>query len=128
MPQNTVVRSGVNNYAIPELGYDLSSPKVGDVFTEKGFLSTAVHRNKGFQQDYNLVICVPKGANGFYAEPYSAFCFGGRNWNGKDITPLQNEVEVILQSPPHDFELSKPSINKNGQWFIDMEVIGQPTF
>lgn len=91
---------------------DMLKGKIGE---QKAFMSTA-HSKWGFVDDgkeakrdvvYNI-FC-PKGTKGIYTEPYSAFCFGGRNWNGKDITPLQNEVEVILQSPP-DFELSKPSI------------------
>ena len=97
----------------------------GKIGEQKAFMSAAHSKSSGFVDDgkeakrdvvYNI-FC-PKGTKGIYTEPYSAFCFGGRNWNGKDITPLQNEVEVILQSPPpttfykapHDFELLKPSI------------------
>lgn len=126
MPQNTVVRRGVNNYAIPELGYDLSSLKVGDVFTDKGFLSTAVHRNKGFHQDYNLVICVPKGAKGFYAEPlshYTDYCrFDYKTntlWDGKSVETIGGEAEWIGQRGSQ-FKVLK----KSGKT-IYLQMIGQ---
>lgn len=126
MPQNTVVRRGVNNYAIPELGYDLSSLKVGDVFTDKGFLSTAVHRNKGFHQDYNLVICVPKGAKGFYVEPlshYTDYCrFDYKTntlWEGKSVETISREAEWIGQRGSQ-FKVLK----KSGKT-IYLQMIGQ---
>lgn len=126
MPQNTVVRRGVNNYAIPELGYDLSSLKVGDVFTDKAFLSTAVHRDKGFRQDYNLVICVPKGAKGFYAEPFSHYTdYGKFNfitndlWDGKSIEDIGRDAEWIGQRGSR-FKVLKKSGNT-----IYLQMIGQ---
>ena len=126
MPQNTVVRRGVNNHAIPELGYDLSSLKVGDVFTDKGFLSSAVHRNKGFHQDYNLVICVPKGAKGFYAEPfshYTDYCrFDYKTntlWDGKSVETIGGEAEWIGQRGSQ-FK----ALKKSGKT-IYLQMIGQ---
>lgn len=104
MPQNTVVRRGVDNYMINELGYDLSKLKTGDVFTDKAFLSTAVHREKGFFYEYNFVICVPKGAKGFYAEPLSHYTdsckFNYRTndlWDGKSVETIGSEAEWIGQ-------------------------------
>lgn len=126
MPQNTVVRRGVNDYAIKELGYNLSSVKVGDVFVDKGFLSTAVHRNKGFNQNYNLVICVPKGAKGFYAEPLSHYTDQGRFnyqtknlWDGKSIETIGGEAEWIGQRGSQ-FKVLK----KSGRT-IYLQMIGQ---
>ena len=126
MPQNTVVRRGVNDYAINELGYNLSSVKVGDVFVDKGFLSTAVHRNKGFNQNYNLVICVPKGAKGFYAEPLShytdqcKFNYQTKNlWDGKSIETIGGEAEWIGQRGSQ-FKVLK----KSGRT-IYLQMIGQ---
>lgn len=126
MPQNTVVRRSVNDYAINELGYNLSSVKVGDVFVDKGFLSTAVHRNKGFNQNYNLVICVPKGAKGFYAEPLShytdqcRFNYQTKNlWDGKSIETIGGEAEWIGQRGSQ-FKVLK----KSGRT-IYLQMIGQ---
>ena len=126
MPQNTVVRRGVNDYAINELGYNLSNVKVGDVFVDKGFLSTAVHRNKGFNQNYNLVICVPKGAKGFYAEPLShytdqcRFNYQTKNlWDGKSIETIGGEAEWIGQRGSQ-FKVLK----KSGRT-IYLQMIGQ---
>lgn len=72
--QAMVVRRGTGDYPIPELGYySLSELKVGDTFVDGAFLSTAVHKDYGFGQTYNLVIVVPKGAQGVYAEPFSHY-------------------------------------------------------
>lgn len=104
MPQNTVVRRGVSNFTIDSLGYDLGNLKKGDVFVDKGFLSTAVHRHKGFSESYNLVIVVPKGAKGVYAEPFSHFtdCYkfdydDGVIWDGKSVEKIDSEMEWIGQ-------------------------------
>lgn len=126
MPQNTVVRRGVNDFAIKELGYNLSNVKVGDVFVDKGFLSTAVHRKKGFFQRYNLVICVPKGANGFYAEPLSHFTdnykFNYQTktlWDGKSVEKIGHEAEWIGQRGS-EFKVLKKEGNT-----IYLQMIGQ---
>lgn len=126
MPQNTVVRRGVKDYAIQELGYRLSNVKVGDVFTDKGFLSTAVHRSKGFSQDYNLVICVPKGARGFYVEPlshytdYGKFDFKSKTlWDGKSVEIIREEAEWIGQRGSQFKVIKKEGRN------IYLQLIGQ---
>lgn len=104
MPQNTVVRRGVSNLTIDSLGYDLGNLKKGDVFVDKGFLSTAVHRHKGFSESYNLVIVVPKGAKGVYAEPFSHYTDyhkfdydDGVIWDGKSVEKINSEMEWIGQ-------------------------------
>lgn len=109
MPQNTVVRRGVDDYNIEEFGYKFSQLKIGDEFTDKGFLSTSVHRNKGFLgTQHNLVIVVPKGAQGFYAEPFSHYTdawkfYYGSNpkdanlWDGISKEFLDKELEWIGQ-------------------------------
>lgn len=104
MPQNTVVRRGVSNFTIDSLGYDLGNLKKGDVFVDKGFLSTAVHRHKGLSESYNLVIVVPKGAKGVYAEPFSHYTDyhkfdydDGVIWDGKSVEKINSEMEWIGQ-------------------------------
>ena len=99
-----VVRRGTSNYFIPELGKDLIQVKPGDVFTDGGFLSTACHRNKGFNLDMNMVILVPKGARGAFAEPFShytdsyKFDFNSKNlWDGNSKENINSEFEWIGQ-------------------------------
>lgn len=103
MPQNTVVRRGVSSFEINELGYGLGELKIGDVFVDKGFLSTAIHRAGGFHDTYNLVIVVPKGAKGVYAEPfshytdYNKFEYDGKIWDGESVESVRSEMEWIGQ-------------------------------
>lgn len=68
-----VVRRGTGDYYIPEIGKNLSDVEVGDVFIDGGFLSSAVHRDRGFSRSYNMVIIVPKGAQGIYAKNFSHY-------------------------------------------------------
>lgn len=106
--QDMVVRRGVGDYLIKSLGRNLSDVKVGDVFVDKGFLSTGAHREKGFSKKIEMVICVPKGAQGVFAEPFShytdnnKFSFGGgaykKNlWNGVSKEEIKGEFEWIGQ-------------------------------
>lgn len=108
MPENTVVRRGTKDFDIPELGCRLKDVKAGDVFTDKAFLSTSVHRECGFSSPFNLIILVPKGARGFYAEPFSSFTddgrftYGGEGgkpvlWNGVSKEAIRTELEWIGQ-------------------------------
>lgn len=103
MPQNTVVRRGVGSFEINELGYGLGDLKVGDIFVDKGFISTAIHRSGGFSDSYNLVIVVPKGAKGVYAEPfshytdYNKFEYDGEIWDGESVESVRSEKEWIGQ-------------------------------
>jgi len=112
MPENFVVRRGVKNFTIKELGYGLDKLKAGDVFVDKGFLSTSIHKTKGFSSDgkagFNFVIVVPKGAQGFYAEPFSHYTddkkfthHGGISkanlWDGVSKEQIRDEQEWIGQ-------------------------------
>ena len=103
VPQNMIVRRGTTGFHIQELGKDLSQVQVGDVFTDKAFLSTAAHREKGFFRTFNLVITVPKGAQGAFAEPFSHFTdyrkfdYNGTLWDGKSKETIEDEFEWIGQ-------------------------------
>jgi len=120
-----------------EFGLDLYSyrnnPKglKGAIGTQKAFTSTGHTKSWGFVDDgkkasasvvYNIYC--PQGTKGIYTEPYSAFGTGGRNWDGKSKSALGKEVEVILQRGTK-FRVIDAEY-KNGQWFIDMEIIEQP--
>lgn len=103
-PQNMVVRRGTDDYKISELGKRLSEVKKGDVFIDGGFLSTAAHREKGFLRSINMVIVVPKGAQGAFAEPFSHYTDSGKFkyeldklWTGKTKESVQQEFEWIGQ-------------------------------
>lgn len=100
-PNDLVVRRGVNNYYIPEIGKDLRDIVIGDEFTEPGFLSTAVHRDKGFYESYNMIIIVPAGTPGFYAETCShyndngKYYYTGDIWDGATKETIGGEQEWI---------------------------------
>jgi hypothetical protein len=102
-PQNMIVRRGTDSFHIQELGKDLSQVQVGDVFTDKAFLSTAAHREKGFFRTFDLVITVPKGAQGAFAEPFSHFTdshkfdYNGKLWDGSSKEAIRSEFEWIGQ-------------------------------
>ena len=127
MPRNIVVRRGVDNYMIPELSKYLGQLKPGDEFIEGGFLSTAMHRSKGFLScDYEFKIVVPKGSKGVFAEPYSYYndyCmqydYRKRIWNGSDIQEIGNEFEW------HGQRGSKFRVIKKEGNTIYLEMIGQ---
>lgn len=125
-PRDMVVRRGVDDYKVPELARMLSQVKEGDVLTEKGFLSTACHREKGFFQELEMVILVPKGARGIYAEPFSHYTDSGcydiewdEIWNGTDKQSIGNEFEWIGQRGCQ-FKVLK----KTGRRII-LQLIGQ---
>jgi hypothetical protein len=132
MPQNTVVRRGIReSWTINELGYGLDKLKVGDVFVDKGFLSTAVHPKKGFTDlKYEFIVVVPKGAQGFYAEPFShytdygKFTYGNNPkyanlWDGKSKEVIRGEQEWIGQRG------SKLKVLKKIGNTIYLQLIGQ---
>lgn len=125
-PRDMVVRRGVDDYKVPELARMLSQVKEGDVLTEKGFLSTACHREKGFFHELEMVILVPKGARGIYAEPFSHYTDSGcydfewdEIWNGTDKQPIGCEFEWIGQRGCQ-FKVLK----KTGRRII-LQLIGQ---
>jgi hypothetical protein len=104
--------------------------KPGDVFIDKGFFSTAVHRDKGFTKSYNFVVVVPKGTQGFYAEPFSHYTdsckFSYDNnaknatlWDGKSKEYIQGEQEWIGQRGMK-FKVLKKTMDT-----IYLQIIGQ---
>ena len=101
--KDMVVRRGTGNFHIKELAKDLRDVKVGDVFTDKAFLSTACHRDKGFFESVEMIIVVPKGARGAFAEPFSHFTdyhrfdFKGELWDGISVERINSEFEWIGQ-------------------------------
>lgn len=105
--ETIVVRRGTDSFPIAELsGKELSDINVGEIFTEKGFLSTATRTDYGFRKDLDLVIIIPKGSNGIYAEPFShyndslEFSWEGAKpkiWNGKSVETFSSEREWIGQ-------------------------------
>lgn len=123
--ENMIVRRGTGDYYIPELGKYLSSVDVGDVFVDGAFLSTACHKSKGFSQSYNMVIVVPKGACGIFAEPFSHFNsdmrydYEGSIWDGSYKCGIGGEFEWIGQRG-NKFRV----LSKNGKT-IYLEIIGQ---
>lgn len=122
--RNFVVRRGTNNFTIPALGKDLGSLKEGDEFVDGAFLSTAVRVDKGFKEAYNLVIVVPKGAQGVYAEPFTHFNGGSYNysgtiWDGVTKESFGQEREWIGQRG------SKFRVLKKQGHTIYLQMIGQ---
>lgn len=105
VPRDMVVRRGTGNYEIKAIGKWLSEVEEGDVFTEPAFLSTAAHRDKGFFKSIEMVIVVPKGARGAFAEPFSHYndsCSAydydyDRIWDGKTKQSIEDEFEWIGQ-------------------------------
>lgn len=126
--EDMVVRRGTRSYYIPELNKDLSMVKPGDMFTDGAFLSTAAHREKGFYLDYNMIIVVPKGARGAFAEPFShhtdslKFDWGTDIlWDGKSKETIRGEFEWIGQRGCRFKVLKAEGRN------IYMQLIGQLT-
>ena len=105
VPRDMVVRRGTGNYEIKAIGKWLSEVEEGDIFTEPAFLSTAAHRDKGFFKSLEMVIVVPKGARGAFAEPFSHYndsCSAydydyDRIWDGKTKQSIEDEFEWIGQ-------------------------------
>lgn len=123
--KDMVVRRGTGNYYIPELGKDLNMVKVGEEFTDGGFLSTAAHRSKGFDHSINMIIVVPKGARGAFAEPFShytdsyKFDWEGEVWDGVSKESINSEFEWIGQRGSR-FKVLKVDGND-----IYLQMIGQ---
>jgi len=126
LEQDIVVRRGTNDFMIKELGYNLSDVKPGDIFTDKAFLSTAIHKDHGFtNKRINMVIAVPKGARGIYAEPFShytdhsKFNYNGTIWDGVTKEDIRSEVEWIGQKG------SMFKVIRVEMFTIYLEIIGQ---
>ena len=99
-----VVRRGVGNYLDKFSGKLLSSLTEGDEIVDYGFLSTAIADKYGFTGTFNLVIAVPQGAQGVYAEPFSHYTDSGKFewennalWDGLSKETLRHEMEWIGQ-------------------------------
>lgn len=127
VPRDMVVRRGTGDYAIKAIGKMLSEVEEGDVFTEPAFLSTAAHRDKGFFKSLEMVILVPKGARGAFAEPFSHYndsCSAydydyDRIWDGKTKQSIEDEFEWIGQRGSQ-FKVLKKTGNR-----IILQLIGQ---
>ena len=123
--QDMVVRRGTGDYFIPEIGKNLSDVEAGDVFIDGAFLSTACHRDRGFGGSVNMVILVPKGSQGIFAEPFTHYNCGSydfqsnRIWNGKDKVGMGHEFEWIGQRG------SKFKVLKKSGSTIYLQLIGQ---
>ena len=127
VPHDIVVRRGTDNYEIKAIGKWLSQVKEGDIFTEPAFLSTAAHRDKGFFKNFEMVIVVPKGARGAFAEPFSHYndsCSAydydyDRIWDGKTKQSIEDEFEWIGQRGCQ-FKVIEKTRNR-----IILQLIGQ---
>lgn len=123
--QDMVVRRGTSDYFIPEIGKNLSQVEAGDVFIDGAFLSTACHRERGFGGSVNMIILVPKGSQGIFAEPfthYNSGCYdfeSKRIWNGTDKVGMGREFEWIGQRGSK-FKVIKKSGNN-----VYLQLIGQ---
>lgn len=102
---------------------------IGATGKQKCFMSTAHTKSWGFVDDggsatssvvYNIYC--PKGTKGIYTEPYSAYGLVGRKWDGKSNPGIANELEVILQRGAK-LRVAKAEY-QNGQWFIDLDLLG----
>lgn len=125
-PENMVVKRGVTDFEVG--GKWLSDMNVGDEFVDKGFLSTSVHRRGGFIESYDMIICVPKGAKGIYAEPFSHYTDENKFsvidqvkkiWNGRSKESIKSENEWIGQRG------SKLRVIKREGDTIYFELLGQ---
>lgn len=142
---NTEISDLKNQLATKEkslITTDLSQV-IGKEGTNKPFMSTAHTKGYGFVGDgekdvtssfvYNIYC--PKGTKGIYAEPYSRFGSlrsDGYNWDGKSGAHhfgSAKELEVILQRRTKFRILKVERKYNNGayRWFVDIEVIDQPT-
>lgn len=77
-------------------------------FTDKGFFSCGAAKGTGFSGNVIFNIYAPKGTKMLFVGKKSAFKY---------------ENEIIIQRGS-TFRVTKGE-NKNGQWFIDLEVVGQ---
>lgn len=109
---------------------------VGEVGTEKAFLSCGNSKGSGFSGEVIYNLYCPKGTRGLYVEPFSYYGHGvnaksygmngsdGLLWDGKTMqSSFGSEAEVILQRGSK-FKVKK--ITRSGStWFIDIDVVGQ---
>lgn len=126
LPQGMVVRRGTDDYSIRALGKNLSNVNVGDEFVDGAFLSTAMHRTKGLGGAYNMIIVMPKGTKGLFAEPFThyndhnKFDFEtGNLWDGTSVETIGREFEWIAQRG-----CKYKVIKKSGRDIV-LQLIGQ---
>ena len=101
--ENVWVRRGISQRGLEKF-LDIDTVNnindvIGKTFVEKGFMSTAVASDAGFE-GINLKICLPEGTQAIYAEPFSRY--GGTNnngtWDGKQKGRyVGSEAEMIIQ-------------------------------
>lgn len=102
LKESVWVRRGISERGLAKfLDLDIIGQEdiVGKTFVEKGFMSTGVSNDAGFD-GINLKICLPKGTQAVYAEPFSSY--GGTNtngtWDGKQRgSYVGTEAELIIQ-------------------------------
>lgn len=119
------------------------SQVIGKEGINKPFMSTAHTKGYGFvgngeddvTSSFVYNIYCPKGTKGIYTEPYSNFGRlrdKGYEWDGKEGAHSYGvlmELEVLLQRGTK-FRVTKVQRQYNNgayRWFIDVEVIDQPT-
>ena len=126
MPRTTVVRRDLDDYFDKGVGKNISQLGVGDIITDKGFLSTTVKKTSVIANtNIHFVICVPEGAQGLYLEPFSRFtdsgCYSFTNtlWNGVTKESLGNELEWLGQRG------TKMEVIKRKGNFVYLKIIGQ---
>lgn len=97
---------------------------VGMEMREPAFLSTAVSKGLGFDEDVILNIYLPKGTKAAYVEPISACGKGaGRDWDGKTKQKqIGREAELIIQRGAN-MRITKVE-RANNHIYIDCELIG----
>ncbi|QBE98910.1 hypothetical protein PMF13cell1_04479 [Blautia producta] len=126
--ESTWVRRGINQKGLEKF-LDLEDIReeslhdiVGKTFVEKGFMSTGVSDDAGFS-GINLKICLPKGTQAVYAEPFS--CYGNTNtngtWDGKQKgSYVGSEAELIIQ---RNSKFRVKSVEKNADGEIKEVVL-----
>lgn len=119
------------------------SQVIGKEGINKPFMSTAHTKGYGFvgngeddvTSSFVYNIYCPKGTKGIYTEPYSNYGRlrdKGYEWDGKEGAHSYGgnmELEVLLQRGTK-FRVTKVQRQYNNgayRWFIDVEVIDQPT-
>ena len=77
LPKDTYVTRGSDYNMLDALGVKYSaddkSKIIGQVVTDKGFTSTSIDPNSGFDKDIQYVIKVPKGSQAMYVSSISAY-------------------------------------------------------
>lgn len=92
---------GMDFGTLDSLGSDELEALVGTTNRIGGFVScgTAAEGGTGFGGRCDLRIFLPSGTNAIYAEPFSAYGYGGgRNWDGvSEQSSFGTEFETIIQ-------------------------------